>query len=65
MTDRQLNNCKMQITDLMGKLIEQIDLPCQQNSFTFSTSNLSPGFYVVKVLDNGRLVGKSKFGIIK
>ena len=65
MADSIMNSAKMQITDLTGKLIQQIDLPCKQNTFTFSTSNLSPGFYVVKVLDNGHIVGKSKFGIVK
>jgi hypothetical protein len=58
-------DCKMQITDLTGKLIKEFDLPCKQNSYSFSTETFAPGFYMVKVYDNGTLVGKSKFGIVK
>ncbi|MBL0047095.1 MAG: T9SS type A sorting domain-containing protein [Bacteroidetes bacterium] len=58
-------DCKLQITDLTGKLIREISLPCKQNRFTFGTENLDAGFYVAKVMDNGSLIGKSKFGIIK
>lgn len=58
------SNCKLQITDLTGKLIRVIILPCNQNRFTFETESLEAGFYLAKVWGNGNLIGTSKFGII-
>ena len=59
------DNCKLEIMDMQGKVIQHIHLPCNQNQFTFYTGSILPGLYIVKLLDGDKLAAQSKLGIAR
>ena len=59
------SSCKMRITDITGKMINEFNLEGNPNSFTFSTEKLATGFYFVEVLNKAQIVGKIKLCVLR
>ena len=57
-------NCKVEITDMVGQLVKEIDLPCNQNSYTFSINDLRNSMYIIKVINSGTVVTAKKIYIM-
>jgi hypothetical protein len=58
-------SCSLYITDVTGKLVEKVDLPCDKTHYDFSVSGIYNGLYLVNVLNNDESIGRSKMAIMR
>ncbi|MEO8086673.1 MAG: T9SS type A sorting domain-containing protein [Bacteroidota bacterium] len=57
------SSCMLIITDLAGRNLQQYQLPCNKGEYSFSTSYLSSGLYLYKLLSEGSVVKEGKLVI--
>jgi len=54
------NNELIQVTDITGKVVLQINVPAGENLININMSNLQQGIYIVSVLQNGHFINGTK-----
>lgn len=59
------SNTTILIVDQSGKLVNTMALSKEQDQMLFSTKNLKPGNYFVRLIADGKLCATSRFTIIK
>ncbi|HEU5168727.1 MAG TPA: T9SS type A sorting domain-containing protein [Chitinophagaceae bacterium] len=57
--------CNLFVSDITGKIVKKIGIPCNKNRFTFSVSDVKSGLYLVNVVNDNQSIGRSKFAIIR
>ncbi len=56
---------ELQLFNLYGQPVSSFDVPEKEKQFSFSTDNLQPGIYLVRLLENGEETFSTKLILVK
>lgn len=59
------SDSRIQLTDLRGQVLMNEKIPQSSSSFSFPIDYLESGIYIVNLVKDGRIVGRTKFVAIK